>query len=244
MGWLIAALMLLIVTTTGVERMANEPVQAAPPASVAAEEKTGTITGAVVYEADPKRPWRQARYYIKDAAKGQLAEAVVALEGKELARGAAEAKASTTVIDQKNFQFTPETVAIRAGDRIKFLNSDTEVHNVNVFHTLHSFNVNMPAGREHIERFEHANEITQPYQLGCIYHGAMRGWIYVFDHPFFQLTGPDGRYRLEHVPPGKYRLVMVHPAGQLRWSEAIEVKAGEVTRKDIQVSPDSQTKRR
>jgi hypothetical protein len=140
--------------------------------------------------------------------------------------------------------FTPETVAVRAGDKVKFLNSDKELHNVNVFHKLHSFNVTMPSGGSHIEPFEHATEITRPYQLGCIYHGAMRGWVYVFDHPFFKVTGSDGAYRLEHVPPGKYRLEMVHPAGQLRGSDEIEVKAGQVTRKDIRVSPDNPLKRK
>jgi hypothetical protein len=72
----------------------------------------------------------------------------------------------------------------------------------------------------------------------------MRGWVYVFDHPFFKVTGSDGAYRLEHVPPGKYRLEMVHPAGQLRGSDEIEVKAGQVTRKDIRVSPDHPLKRK
>jgi hypothetical protein len=67
----------------------------------------------------------------------------------------------------------------------------------------------------------------------------MRGWVFVFGHPFFQLTGADGLYRLERVPPGTYRLEVVHPAGHLRWSEAIEVAAGQVIRKDIRVSRNS-----
>jgi plastocyanin len=243
-GWLFAFLLLLFGTTRSAERTANPPVRAAPPVPAAAKAKTGTIAGTVFYQADPKRRWRQGRYYIADPAGGQLAEAVVALVGKDLGKSEAAARPATTVIDQKNFQFTPETVAIRAGDRVKFLNSDKELHNVNVFHKLHSFNVNMPPGGEHFERFEHANDIRRPYRLGCVYHGAMRGWIYVFDHPFYQLTRRDGRYRLENVPPGKYRLEMVHPAGQLRWSEVIEVTAGQVTRKDIRVSPDNSWNRR
>lgn len=226
LGWLLPFLMLAM-------------AHAEPPAT---DAKTGTIAGTVSYQPDAKRPWRQARYYIKDPAKGELAEAVVALVGKDLGKNAA-AKPATVIVDQKNFMFTPETVAIRAGDKIKFLNSDKELHNVNVFHKLHSFNVTMPAGGQHVELFERATEITRPYQLGCIYHGGMRGWVYVFDHPFFKITGADGIYRLENVPPGRYRLEMVHPAGQLRWSEEIEVKAGQVTRKDIRVSPDNPLKR-
>src|SRR5690349_4021852 len=102
-AWLLAFSMLLLAATISAPRTANPSARAAPPAPAAAEGKTGTVAGTVFYEADPKRSWRQMRYYVKDPAKGQLAEAVVALDGKDL--GKAEAKASTAVIDQKNFQF-------------------------------------------------------------------------------------------------------------------------------------------
>jgi plastocyanin len=139
-GWLFGFLILLA-------------VRADPPAP---DGHTGTIAGTVSYQPDSKRPWRQARYYVKDPAKGQLAEAVVALVGKDLGKHAPAAKPATIVVDQKNFMFTPETVAVRAGDKVKFLNSDKELHNVNVFHKLHSFNVTMPSGGSHIEPYEHA----------------------------------------------------------------------------------------
>lgn len=206
------------------------------------EQKSGTITGSVIYKADPNRPWRQARYYVKDRAKGLLAEAVVALDDKALTGRDDKHKPTTITVDQKDFQFTPETVTIRAGDSVKFLNSDKDLHNVSTFHRLHSFNVNMPAGGTHVERLDQAGNIGRPYQLGCLYHGAMHAWVYVFDHPYFQLTSADGRYRLENVPPGKYQLRMVHPAGQLSWTGTVEVKPGQTTSLDIQVSPANQVK--
>src|SRR5262245_33748051 len=92
----------------------DKPARAASPAVNAADENTGTVAGASFYQADAKRPWRQARYYVTEALKGYLAEAVVALDGSELSKQPAPTRAAATVIDQKNFQFTPETVAIRA----------------------------------------------------------------------------------------------------------------------------------
>lgn len=91
--------------------------------SPAATDKaqTGSIAGRVVYKADGERPWRYARYYVKDRHAGHLAEAVVALGTAPVERGPSD-KAATVVVDQKDFQFTPETAAIRAGDRVKFLN--------------------------------------------------------------------------------------------------------------------------
>ncbi len=45
---------------------------------------TGTIRGKVMYVADPKRPWRLGRYYIRNAKTGELAEAVVAIASRGL----------------------------------------------------------------------------------------------------------------------------------------------------------------
>ena len=64
----------------------------------------GTVEGSITYRADAKRPWRYARYYVKQAQTGKLAEAVVALRGKGLKSTESTAPAKT-VIDQKNFQF-------------------------------------------------------------------------------------------------------------------------------------------
>ncbi|MFQ5733827.1 MAG: hypothetical protein ACE5KM_17960 [Planctomycetaceae bacterium] len=204
----------------------------------------GTIEGVVTYRADSKRPWRYARYYVKDRKAGQLAEAVVALSGKGLKKLAPSHRPATAVVDQKNFTFIPETTAIRAGDRVKFLNSDKQLHNVQAFHLIHSFNVNMRAGGSHVETFKGATGLRLPYRIGCVYHSAMRAWIFVLDHPYFQVTGKDGTFRLQNVPPGKYKLELKHPAGDLRWSRDVEVKAGAITRIDIRLSPDDKPKRR
>jgi plastocyanin len=207
-----------------------------------AGQKTGTIEGTVTYTPDTSRPWRYARFYVKNRREGQLAEAVVALSKRGLNKVTPAGRPTTTVVDQKNFQFTPETVAIRAASRVKFLNSDNELHNVLMHHPLQSVNVNMPSGGEHIETFKRAGGISRPYKLGCVFHSAMRGWVFVFDHPFFHVTKTDGHFRLINVPPGEYKLQMVHSAGQLSWSRTIKVQSGKTTRVDVHVSPDNKSK--
>jgi plastocyanin len=223
--------------------IADEPSPVEPKAPATNSRQTGSIEGTVIYRADAQRPWRYARYYVKDRHQGQLAEAVVALKSGAFQREPSD-KAATIVVDQRNFQFIPETVAIRAGDRVKFLNNDKEVHNVRTVHPRHSFNTNIPSGGEHVETFRHPGGIRLPYRIECVYHSAMRSWIYVFDHPYYQLTGTDGRFRLAKIPPGEYVLEMVHPAGQLRWSRKINVEAGKTTQLDIVVSPDNRPEKR
>ena len=52
-------------------------------------------------------------------------------------------------------------------------------------------------------------------------------------------TDDQGRFRLEGIPPGEYKLELSHPAGQLRFSQTIEIKAGQTTPAEIRVSPDN-----
>ena len=202
---------------------------------------TGTIRGKVTYVTDPKRPWRLGRYYIRNAQTGELAEAVVAITVRGPKATDQVREAETLVVDQKDFQFTPETVAIRAGDRVRFLNSDDHTHNVKTSHPEHSFNVTMPVGSEHIETFKTATGIKQPFLIDCVFHSAMRSWIFVFDHPWFQVTGKDGSFSLGNVPPGEYRLEVVHPAGGLRARQLIQVVAGKAVDVDVKLMPVGET---
>ena len=41
-------------------------------------------------------------------------------------------------------------------------------------------------------------------------HPWMRAWLLAFDHPFFTTTARDGRYAIEAVPPGRYRILAWH----------------------------------
>ena len=204
--------------------------------AVSQSPSSATIEGTVTYQADASRPWRYSRYYVKQPKTGELAEAVVALRAKTISDTSREPE--TIVVDQQNFQFQPETVAIRRGDSVKFTNADPATHNVQASNDIATFNANMAGGGEHTVKFDRAGGIRQPVQIGCVFHSAMRAWILVFDHPWYQVTPSTGKFRLTDIPPGQYDLEMVHMAGGLRWRKRLDVKAGETARVDIRVSPD------
>jgi plastocyanin len=199
---------------------------------------TGVVEGTVKYLADSTRPWKFSRYYIQNTKSGLLAEAVVALEKPNLAALAPPRTPGKSTMDQINYQFVPETLAIRAGDTVLISNSDDALHNVMTSDGGQPFNVNVVKGKQFEHNFDHAGGLNEPVRLGCVFHGAMRAWIYVFDHPWFQLTQKDGRFRLENVPLGEYTLGVVHPAGKLRRTQRIQVKANETNPLDISLSPD------
>lgn len=200
---------------------------------------TGRIEGIVRYAPDPDRPWRFSRYYVKDARSGFLAEAIVALEGPGLPTTQTNRQPQTVTVNQVDFQFVPETVAVRVGDNIRFTNSDESVHNVMTSDGPKPFNVNMAKDGEYVHHVESAGGIQEPLRLGCVYHGGMRAWLFSFDHPWFQATSRDGRFAWSNVPTGRWTLRLIHPAGRLEWSQEVEVEAGGTNKLEISISPDN-----
>ena len=49
-----------------------------------------------------------------------------------------------------------------------------------------------------------------PLELHCDIHPWMKGWLMVFDHPFFTTTGPDGSFEIEGRSGGNQNLVVWH----------------------------------
>jgi plastocyanin len=199
-----------------------------------------SLSGTVRYEADPNAPWRFQRYYVADPTMGLLAEAVVALKPAGPFPQTFPNPGAEVVVDQVNFQFVPETVAVRTGQKVVFTNSDDSLHNVMLIHPKEAFNVNLGKGETYEHTFHVPVETFKPHRLGCVYHGSMRGWVFVFDHPFFALTGKDGSFQLKGIPIGKYELEVHHPAGRLKITQPIEIKSDDSPSISVTLSPKNQ----
>jgi len=205
--------------------------------SAVAPDQTGLIEGTVFYRNDRKHAWRLARYYVKSAKSGELAEAVIALSGPSLPRSKSNHEPRIVAVDQKEMRFVPETVVLRAGDRVRFTNTDSQTHNISLNDPRLQFSDTIANGQQAVETFSHASGIRSPFALGCKFHSQMQGWIYVFDHPLFQTTGVDGRFRLKNVPRGEYRLDIAHSAGDLHASRLIQVDPNKTVKLDLILTP-------
>jgi len=72
-------------------------------------------------------------------------------------------------------------------------------------------------------------------------NAALRGYIKVFDHPYFAVTDADGRYEIKDAPAGKYNIVIWQEGmgwvngGKL--GRAIDIPAEKAIEIDAEVKP-------
>jgi plastocyanin len=130
-------------------------------------------------------------------------DAVVYL--KEVPRGKAWGKADKVPeIDNVNCRFDPTVQVIRPGP-VEVVNTDPVLHNTHAYYGKRTaFNLALPNKGQRIRK-----ELDKPgvVKVDCDSHGWMLGWIYVADSPYYALTGKDGSYSINDVPPGDYTLV-------------------------------------
>jgi plastocyanin len=107
------------------------------------------------------------------------------------------------VIDQQKCLFVPRIAAARAGQPIRFLNSDPLQHNVHGV-SLHGNGWNFSLAVKGAARTITIDEPEIPIDIKCDIHPWMKASLGVFDHPYFAVTDAKGQYTLTDVPPGTY----------------------------------------
>jgi plastocyanin len=110
-------------------------------------------------------------------------------------------------VDQRNLKFTPHTIIILRGTTVDFLNSDQVAHNVfwpsiNGDKRLrHNLTVVSPSQKKSFQ----FNDLGTAQTL-CNFHPDMVAYVVVVPTPYFALTGNDGTFTIQNVPPGTYTL--------------------------------------
>ncbi len=185
----------------------------------------GSIEGSVRYSgAAPQRAVLQmaADPFCVTAHAGQtvLAEQLVVNDNntlrwafvhiREASSGSLPVGSAETVeLNQIACMYTPRVLGMQAGATIRVTNSDRTLHNVNVQPVNNqSFNVAQPIPGMATERVFENPEVMIPVR--CDVHPWMQAYVGVVPHAFFDVSGEDGSFRLEGVPPGDYVLEAWH----------------------------------
>jgi hypothetical protein len=214
---------------------AEEPAETERPTTPGeTPAETGTLAGVISFEGElpPPRVIQATKdpdicmkgegavqdVRVKD---GKLAGAVVELSVRG-ARGSMDSPKDGFVIRQKDCRFTNPTIVAYDGAELTIYNDDPIQHNVN----SGQWNQIQGPGPDPIK--QKINFSGVPFlRITCNIHNWMETWVYVAQSKFHAISGEDGTFKIDGIPPGKYRGYVIHPTlGKQRVSVTIE--AGQI----------------
>ncbi len=137
-------------------------------------------------------------------ANGAVKDVVVYI--KEGASGARwDPPKDPVVLDQIKCQYVPHVAVVQLGQKLVIKSSDGILHNV------HMIGPTVPGGELNQSMSRPSTldpiEFKRPevaLRVWCEVHNWMEAWVAIVPHPFHAVTGEDGSFTIENVPPGKY----------------------------------------
>jgi plastocyanin len=186
-----------------------------------------TVSGHVVLVDSAERPGKKSHDY---------SGVVVWLEPAESGLREPPPTLQRAVMAQKNKTFTPHVLAVEAGTAVDFPNFDPIFHNAFSNYNGQVFDLHLyaPQTSRRIV-FRHPGMV----RVFCNIHATMSAVIAVLPTPYFAVTGPDGRFRIQ-APEGSYRFQVWHERSGTetlsKLERRIRLTRGETDLAEIRVS--------
>ncbi len=190
----------------------------------------GTIVGVVKFDGDI--PTAKMLKIDKDEQtcghENKMSEELVVNGESKGIRGAVvslvdiaagkKAIATTAEVDQKGCVFVPHVIAVPAGASVDLLNSDNVMHNLHSWSIKNAgFNEGVSGGGKLTKKFD----LPEVIKITCDVHKWMSAFVVVKANPYFCVTDENGRFKIENVPAGSYKIEA--------WQEKLGKKTGDVT---------------
>lgn len=199
----------------------------APPAAA-----TGSITGSVAFTGNPNMRPRLDRS--ADSACGsavsyneglivnsnRTVRNVVVRLVSPLPVARPPAPLAAVVLDQKDCVYSPHVVTLAPGQPLEIRTSDGARHAVRVSRgdTTLAREEQGPGAAPLVEKFSDDGGLLR---VRCEAHPWTDAWVAMAAHPWIAVTGPDGKFEIGNLPPGRYQLES--------WHERLGTKTLEVT---------------
>ena len=200
------------------------------PAAAMAE----SIEGEVDFTGKAPTPGRLHREADPFCAKKTMTDPTVLEKGGKLenvwvhvTKGAKDATTppdKVVEMDQKDCMYTPRVTFAVVGEKIQAKNGDPVLHNVHTYagsSTL--FNKGMP--NDKAAPIETTAKDAGVMKWKCDVHPWMRGYIGISKNNLQAVTGADGSFKIDDVPPGKYTIESWHEKYGTK-TEQVTVEAG------------------
>lgn len=140
--------------------------------------------------------------------RGRLANVLVYVQSAALDSQTFEPRPWVPALGSRRCRTVPHVLAMQAGQTLYVQNGERTHHNP-VFQTKVNplYNKGLAPG----EGFEILfKQPEPPFVVTCNQHPWERGYVAVLPHPFFYVTGRNGAFAIEGLPPGEYEVVVWH----------------------------------
>lgn len=114
-----------------------------------------------------------------------------------------DAPGQPVVLVQRGCRFDPHVFGLRVGQPVDIVNDDATAHNVHVTASVNDeLNFSQPLKGMRRRHVFDQPEVMMAFK--CDVHGWMSAYAGVIAHPYFAVTGADGRFAIPTLPPGTY----------------------------------------
>jgi len=188
-----------------------------------ASKGTATIAGTILFEGPTPKAFPTkvteghcAVHYTDAMAPdesiivndGKLQNVVVWVK-KGLEMWQFDVPATAATLNQDYCRYVPHVQALQVGQKLDITNSDPVMHNVHVVGERNKGeNFSQSTKGDKTTRVYKKREVSVMFK--CDVHGWMKAWVAVVDHPFFHVTGENGRFSLSGLPAGSYEIEAWH----------------------------------
>lgn len=142
------------------------------------------------------------------------------------------------LLNQVGCTYVPHVAGLQAGRELKAGNGDDTAHNVRCSGVRYpGDNKTIAAGSPPLSLPTPTREEI-PIEFKCDIHPWMSAKVCVVEHPWFAVSGPDGTFVIEDVPPGTYGIeAWQETYGKARVSGQVVVGPGGHVRVDFTYEP-------
>jgi plastocyanin len=151
----------------------------------------------------------------------------------EVAGAERKVPAEPVAIDQSGCRFDPHVVVLPVGATLRFHNTDGTNHNI------HTFAKKNQSINKNVAQDTHADQLldkAEVIDVKCDIHPWMKGFVVVTDATHWAITGADGAFKIEGLPPGEYEVSWWHEELNKGKTEKIKVEAGKDTPLEHKIS--------
>lgn len=141
-------------------------------------------------------------------------------EGKKMAELPA-----TLVLNQTECQYDPHVYVVPVGAEFAMTTSDDILHNIHMFGVA-NYNLAFPVkGQKIAKKMRKSGVVDVVCDAG---HYWMSAEIHVVEHPYYAVTDGDGKFKIEKVPAGAYKLAAWHEGWKVVKQEEKDGKPSKV----------------